>query len=362
MKIAFFHELHKGGARRSSNEFAKELISKGHKVDLFLSDEFYLKSDEDYYSDIKFFKFVPRIWKGKDWKTRLYKDSVELFQLRKFHKHIAEKLDEGNYDVALVFPSKLTQAPFILEFLKTKKIYFAMEPLRLVYDPKQKIPNEFKLSRKTYEKVNRFVRKKIDYRNVSFVKLMIANSIYSANWSKGIYKKKVEVVYLGVNTTFFTDVSKQKDIDVLYVGSADLLTGYDTFLEIKKSLDKNTTVREILFEKEWLTDVQLRDLYRRSKILVSTSLNEPLGMIPLEAMSCGSVTLALNEGGYKETTVDGKNGFLVSSVDEFAEKIRDLLGNKEKLSTMSELAIKNTKKNWSWEATTKNLIKILENY
>jgi len=37
MKIAFFHELHAGGARRASNEFAKHL-SKNHIVDLFIVD------------------------------------------------------------------------------------------------------------------------------------------------------------------------------------------------------------------------------------------------------------------------------------------------------------------------------------
>ena len=38
MKIAVFHELGIGGARKAVNEFSKELIKK-HKVDLYVVDD-----------------------------------------------------------------------------------------------------------------------------------------------------------------------------------------------------------------------------------------------------------------------------------------------------------------------------------
>ena len=86
-KIAFFHELDKGGARRSSNEFSKQLLKK-FDVDLFIIDDIKNLQDEVYYSKIHFYPFTPKIWKGKNWKVRLYKDTVELFKLFFIHFNI----------------------------------------------------------------------------------------------------------------------------------------------------------------------------------------------------------------------------------------------------------------------------------
>jgi len=364
MKIAFFHELQVGGARRASNEFAKNLKRK-HQIDLYFVDNKFDKSEEIFYSNVKFVKFIPKKWSGNNWKTRIYKDSVELINLRKLHKQIAQEIDNKKYDLVLIFPSKFTQAPFVLEYLKTKKIFYAMEPLRLVYEDKQAIPKDFKLSRKYYERINRFIRKRVDLRNIGYTDLLIAPSMYSANWSKKVYKKKIKVAYLGVKTSFFTPIKNPfREIDILFVGSMDAVTGYGFFTEIKKKLGSKIKTREVLFEKEWLTDVQIRDLYRKAKILVATSVNEPLGIIPLEAMSCGMVVLAVDDAGYRETVISGKNGFLLSKNDPevFVKKINQLLENKYLFEKMSKYAIENMNKNWSWEKASEKLEGILVNY
>src|SRR5690349_18727077 len=130
MKIAIFHELHAGGARRAVNEFAIRLKKK-NRVDLFLVDEKTSAEENIFFSTIRLFQFIPKKWQGKNWKVRLYKDSVELFHLNKLHKKIADEINQKGYDIVLVFPSRYTQAPFLLKFLKTKSVYFAMEPLRI---------------------------------------------------------------------------------------------------------------------------------------------------------------------------------------------------------------------------------------
>src|SRR5947208_961490 len=102
MKIAIFHELHKGGARRAVNEFAKRL-KKNHVVNLYLVDEKVKKEEKTFFNSVFLYKFTPKKWNGGNWKVRLYKDSVELFRLYKLHKQIAQKINEQKYDVVLVF-------------------------------------------------------------------------------------------------------------------------------------------------------------------------------------------------------------------------------------------------------------------
>ncbi len=58
-------------------------------------------------------------------------------------------------------------------------------------------------------------------------------------------------------------------------------------------------------------DEKLVDLYSRCKAVIQTSVNEDFGMVPLEAMASGKPVIAVNEGGFRETILDGRTGVLV---------------------------------------------------
>src|SRR6266566_1471158 len=109
MKIAIFHELHAGGARRAANEYAR-CLKKNNTVDLYIIDKEKNNKENTYYSAISFYIFIPKKWQGKNWKVRIYKDTLELVKLYKLHKKIAQIINQKNYDVVLVFPSQFTQA------------------------------------------------------------------------------------------------------------------------------------------------------------------------------------------------------------------------------------------------------------
>jgi glycosyltransferase involved in cell wall biosynthesis len=59
------------------------------------------------------------------------------------------------------------------------------------------------------------------------------------------------------------------------------------------------------------TDDELRELYQRCKALLFTPENEDWGIVPLEAMSCGTPVLAVDAGGPRESVVDGVSGWLL---------------------------------------------------
>ncbi|MCB9358778.1 glycosyltransferase [Candidatus Woesearchaeota archaeon] len=65
----------------------------------------------------------------------------------------------------------------------------------------------------------------------------------------------------------------------------------------------------------WADKQKMVDLYANCKGFITTSHEEDFGMTPIEAMASGKPVIAPNEGGYKETIVDGQTGVLIDDID-----------------------------------------------
>lgn len=362
MRIAFFHELGIGGARRAVNELSNEL-KKQHNVDLFFVDEEYFGNEDIFFNNTNYFKFKSKVWKGGNWKVKIYKDTIELFQLYKLHKLISSKINKGNYDLVIVNPSKYTQSPFLLRFIKSKKIYYCQETLRIVYEPFLKINKNIGLIKFYYESLNRFIRKYIDLSNVKKADLILTNSNNTKNNIKKNYNLLSLVSYLGVDTDFFKPAKIKKDIDILFVGSEEFTDGFDLLKDALKSIKHKINLETTIGKRRKdIDDKTLRDLYRRAKIVICTARDEPFGMIPLEAMAVGDVVIAVNEGGYRESIIDKTSGFLVERNDaKLARKIDWVLDNPKKAEEIGRNARQIIVVDWNWKKRAKELeIKIID--
>ncbi|HYN44666.1 MAG TPA: glycosyltransferase, partial [Candidatus Limnocylindrales bacterium] len=60
-----------------------------------------------------------------------------------------------------------------------------------------------------------------------------------------------------------------------------------------------------------VTEEELIGLYARCKAFIITSIDEPFGMAPVEAMACGKAVVGMREGGCLETIIHGSTGLLV---------------------------------------------------
>ncbi len=69
----------------------------------------------------------------------------------------------------------------------------------------------------------------------------------------------------------------------------------------------------------WIDRKKLIRLYSNCKGFITTSKEEDFGMNVVEAMASGKIVIAPNEGGYKETIINGKTGILIDDIS--AEKI-----------------------------------------
>ncbi len=74
-------------------------------------------------------------------------------------------------------------------------------------------------------------------------------------------------------------------------------------------------------------------------VLALTSKREPFGRALLEAMSCGTAVVAVDEGGVRDFITPGKTGILVSAeVDELVGAFKDLLAHANKRSELGTAA------------------------
>lgn len=355
MKIAIFHELDYGGARRAANEIAKNLTHHD-TVDLYFVEEEENKKEKEFFSKTFFYKFVPKKWSGNNWRIKLYKDTVELYNLYQLHKKIAKDIHAKKYDVVFVHPSQFTQAPFLLRFIQRPKAYYCQEPFRLAYDPAVVSINSVPLVKKPYEILIRSIRKYIDKINIDSVDNVLTNSHFSKSAILQAYNKNAKVCYLGIDINLFLPIKIKKNYDLLFIGDRSGRSGYGLLQEIIPLIDKKLHIRTFLRNEEKVSDQKLVQIYNSTKIVLALSRNEPFGFIPLEAMACEIPVIAINEGGFKETIIDGKTGYLVDPDPPLiAKKIEWLLGNKKIMYKLGKQGRKDVIARWAWEKTTKNL-------
>jgi glycosyltransferase involved in cell wall biosynthesis len=68
-------------------------------------------------------------------------------------------------------------------------------------------------------------------------------------------------------------------------------------------------------------DTVLRNAYA---LLHPISFNEPFGLSVVEAMACGTPVIAFGKGSMKEIIQNGKNGYIVSNIEEMTQSLKDI--------------------------------------
>lgn len=101
----------------------------------------------------------------------------------------------------------------------------------------------------------------------------------------------------------FREMPDQKLVIVGGYASGDHASAYAA--RLMTGLPENVTLVGSVSEEKLL------ELYATCKGHITTALDEDFGMTPLEAMASGKPTVAVKEGGYLETVLDGVTGLLV---------------------------------------------------
>ncbi len=358
MRIAVYYNLPPGGAKRILFEQVK-LLSKKHEIDVYTLSTF----DDDFLSLKKYSKNY-YLYKFKlDSKlpvflSRLEKDHKNFFELKRLNRKIAGDIDSRRYDVAFIHMDVFTEAPFVLRFLKTPKAYFCEELLRITYERNLDIDKDLFILNKLYEKLTRKIRKQIDKKNAISADLIMTTSNFMKSKITRAYGKKAIVCYPGVDTNNFKKIKIKKKNKLLFLGNKEKIDGYDLILSALKTIPKNIRpkLHVLEFSKKGpkiQNDKKLAKEYSSSFLTLCLDYAEPFGLKVLESLACGTPVIAVNDGGYKETLIDNKTGYLIKrNPKELSERIIHLLRDKNKYNCFSRNGIKYVKDVWNWDKGT----------
>ena len=216
--------------------------------------------------------------------------------------------------------SPMNFTPFLSKFFNIKIVLCLHTNLPWVYF--HLMPGNF---------LKKFITKKLMEISIYMCDVLIVNSIFAKKEiikSLRLKKKKIEVVYLGINKFFFLKKNQKKikrfNYNQKYILSViscvkyhniiNLLEAYNLFskehnfklilvlqvldksyfLEIKKFI-QNYSLEKKIFIYSDLNINQLPELYKNAKAYVFTSYSEVFGLTSLEAMSqCTPVAISKN--------------------------------------------------------------------
>ncbi len=365
MKIAFFHNLPGGGSVTVMDAWYKHL-SKKYKVDV------YSIRGRDMNNWVKLlFRHKCHEITLDPWKGFILYNLWIFIVLRKHHKQLAETIDKCNYDLVIVHHDIFTKSPYLLRYLKTKKIYVLHEPPREFYEKRQYHTYGFK------QQLSNFLRyylKYIDLKNTTSSDVIIANSKYSYQVIKKIYKRESQIVYPWIDRTVFNTSSRRPRKNIISVGGLSITKGHDFVLKsllpllreytliivgdgsvedydrLSKLVPKNI---KIIFLTKHIRTTEMVRLIRKCKICCIGAYFEPFGLSAIEAQSCGVPVICVNEGGVPETIINGKSGEICSrNPVEYYLKTEKILNN---FRGYSRGAVLNANTNWKYEVRVKDL-------
>jgi glycosyltransferase involved in cell wall biosynthesis len=389
VRVAIYHNLPPGGALRVLHEFVRQSHHE-HDFDLYTLDlgpfdAFAYARDRAEQHDLT------------PWVANAYRYGVApahlprpawtlsaLAWLERAQRRIAADIDARGYDAALVHSCHLTHSPGLLRHLRTPSLYYMNEPRRRTFEAGYQAPDRTTtaLRRAVAAGLERLLRRQDAASAVAACRLA-TNSCYSAESIRRAYGRDAAVCYLGIDTgTFDIAPDTPPSHTVMSVGALDASKGHDLVVRAlallppasRPALDLVYERCDPAFRTEvealaaaagvdlrllfGIPDAELARMYTAASATVVAARLEPFGLVPLEAIACGTPVVATREAGYRETVVDGVNGYLVDrSPTAVAEGIAQVLAGG--LGRTPDELRRTVAQRWGWQAAAKRQLEQL---
>ncbi len=118
----------------------------------------------------------------------------------------------------------------------------------------------------------------------------------------------------------------------------------------------------VLWVQDMLPRPEVIQLLSHATVFVCPSIYEPLGIVNLEAMACGTAVVASRVGGIPEVVVDGLTGVLVDLGADFerslAEEVTALLEDLSRAATMGAAGRARAVADFSWDAIAARTVEV----
>ncbi len=387
MKIAVFHNLPSGGAKRALYNNV-EFLARDNEVDVYvpsIANEDYL-SLNDIAHNFKTFP-VKNTLRGFLYSSiKYFPSKISVRDLEKTQKNMAEAVNKKDYDVVLCEQDKYTMSPFFLKYIQKPHVYYCQQPILSQNRISQTLYKKAGL--KTTNDSESFRLKfygsrmiNMDQKLASYSKYTVVNSYFSHESILRSYGINSLVSYLGVDTGLFKPQDVPKENFVLSVGRCIPEKGFEFILKSLGKIDEKTRPELVivcdLVNTHWkdylenlahklnvelrilvlVSDDELVQLYNKARLVVYAPYLEPFGLVPLESMSCGTPVVGVKEGGVRESVIHQYNGILTERDEySFSREITSLLQDKEKAEKLADNAIKRVNEFWTLKHSGKRLL------
>lgn len=204
----------------------------------------------------------------------------------------------------------------------------------------------------------------------------------------GLDTKKISVVHLGVDTTFFSHpnipaIEETSRPFLLYVGKRNKYKNFRSLLkalasskQLKKDFDlvafgggsfdfsETKLISSLGFTENRIrqisgSDEKLIDLYQRASALVFPSLYEGFGLPPLEAMACSCPVISSNTSSMPEVIANAGEYFDPSSIDDIKRAIGDVVYSPTRIDNLKELGSERAQ-HFRWDKCAKETLDVYE--
>lgn len=103
---------------------------------------------------------------------------------------------------------------------------------------------------------------------------------------------------------------------------------------------------------------ELQNIFNDSSLFIMPAINEPWGLVYLEALACKIPIVGLNRNSFPEISWNGEYGFVLNDVDtnELSEILVDVFCNCQKLAEIGSKGQEYCLKNFSWSNTVSKII------
>ncbi len=352
MKIAIFHDYFDeiGGA-----EITLLYMARGFNATIFTTNINRNKIREMGFSDIRI-KSVGSVLNIKYLKQILTQLRFSFIKIAGYGLYILG----GSYSI---YASK-NHSP---------NLWYCFSPLRGLYDLRHFKKGLLNIIKQPIKEIQIYFDKKA----VKNIQKIIAPSYTVKERIKKYYKRSCNIVNhpvaigefkYGPNKNYWLSVSRidpYKRIELIIktfrkIRTEQLMIVGDSSKEFKdyfENLKRNST-KNIIFAGPVFDRKKIADLYANCKGFITTTRDEDFGMAPVEAMASGKPVIAPNEGGYKETVIDGVTGKLIDDIDEekLIQAIREIGKGPEKYK---DACIRQAKK-YDTKVFIKRIIKQIE--
>ncbi len=384
MNIALFHNTPSGGAKRAIYEWTRWL-AVNHTIDVYT-----LSSADHAFCDIRplvrhhyVFAFTPhklfqrpwgRLNQGQRWR--------DLGELQQIGQRIARQINAGAYDVIFANTCLYTFMPAFLGWVQKPALYYLHEPFGQRFT--RHLPRPYLQPQRWHSVANQvdpFIRlynqrlHAIQHNSLRHTQRLLANSRFTQEQMAKSGATDIQLCYCGVDPDkFYPLATTQREEMVLSVGELSPRKGFDFLIESLAQLpaDKRPTLKLACnmvqpAENEYiralarargvavqiltnLTVDQLRLEYNRAQVCVYAPVMEPFGLVPLEAMACGTPVIGVREGGVAESVVHAETGHLTArDPREFAAALQALLSNHALRQRYGANARAHVLRHWTWD-------------